>query len=489
MKNKLILIVLGMFLISLVSAVGVSYCCEKTKAGAECQNTEQTNCDAAFRSAPTSCESTAYCKLGCCYDSTEGVCMKNTPQITCQKNKGVWQDSASCEVPQCELGCCLIGDQAAFVSKQRCKRLSSIYNLEINFRTDVSNEIQCILSTTSDIKGACVFEKEFETNCKFITKDECFKSGETNVSFHENFLCTADELGTVCAKTEKTTCVEGRDEAFFVDSCGNVANIYDASKIKDPNYWKEVVTKADSCNPGASNANSASCGNCDYYLGSTCKTFQRGIDRIKASYGDNVCRDLGCTFEGKKYDHGETWCASAKGNLENLPGSRYFRMVCYNGDVLVEPCADYRQEICIQSDIDGFLTAACRANRWQDCNSQTKKKYCENKDKRDCKWIESGINNLQCVPEFAPGFNFWDEAKSESSDVCSKANVECTITCEKSLSGKEECESSPSGCGDEDGLSASWETKMNQVCGALGDCGVKKNYLGQAGFNEIGGED
>jgi hypothetical protein len=33
-----------------------------------------------------------------------------------------------------------------------------------------------------------------------------------------------------CGKTTNTVCVEGKDEVYFVDSCGNVANIYDASK-------------------------------------------------------------------------------------------------------------------------------------------------------------------------------------------------------------------------------------------------------------------
>ncbi|MEK6886657.1 MAG: hypothetical protein AABW88_02385, partial [Nanoarchaeota archaeon] len=293
MKNKLILIILGMFLISFASAVGVSYCAEKTVSGAWCQNVPLEQVNQNYQSAPTSCESTSYCKLGCCYDSDEGTCMKNTPQITCENSKGVWSNSASCEVPQCDLGCCLIGDQAAFVSKQRCKKLSSIYGLDITFRTDISNEIQCILSTTSDAKGACVFEQEFQTTCKFSSKKECLDLGYENISFHEDYLCSAPELNTVCAKTKKTTCVEGRDEVFFVDSCGNIANIYDATKADEQSYWTKIVQKPESCGAGNANANSASCGNCDYYLGSTCKNYKRGTDRAP-QYGDSICRDLSC---------------------------------------------------------------------------------------------------------------------------------------------------------------------------------------------------
>jgi hypothetical protein len=491
MNKKLIFsLILGMVLISLffVNVSAANVCCEKTLEGAWCQNTNEANCDESinpftndpFRVAPTSCDSTSYCQSGCCYDSDKGTCSRNTPEIICNKDGGVWDANEDCDVPQCELGCCLIGNQAAFVPKQRCKRLASLYGLDIDFRTDVSNEIQCILSTTSEKEGACVFEEEFETTCRFLTKNECLNSGNSNISFHEGFLCTAEELNTNCARTENTVCVDGRDEVFFEDSCGNVANIYNSAKVNEPSYWRKVVSKNDSCGYGNSNADSTSCGNCDYYSGSTCKEYERGVDRSRPIYGDNVCRNLDCEEEGKR--HGETWCANSLGIKNNLPGSRHFRMVCYNGEVSVEPCADYRQEICIESDIDGFSTSACRANRWHDCTAQTKKRDCENKDRRDCVW-NSGAT-IECGPEFAPGFNFWStDEGGEAEDVCSGATVTCTITCEEGLSGDAECDSEPSGCGDEDGLDPAWEARQNQVCGSLGDCGIKVNWVGRPGFN------
>ena len=59
----------------------VSFCCEKTNYGAFCQNAPASECDSAFKKTPTSCEGTSYCKLGCCYDSIEGTCARNTGQI------------------------------------------------------------------------------------------------------------------------------------------------------------------------------------------------------------------------------------------------------------------------------------------------------------------------------------------------------------------------------------------------------------------------
>lgn len=496
MKHKLLItIILGIFLVGLVSAAA-SYCCERTNEGAWCQNSPEENCADSFRKAPTSCESTSYCKLGTCIDSKEGTCMENTPQKICEEEEGVWKDGDAEDIAQCQLGCCLIGDQAAFVTQTRCKRLSALYGIGINYRTDIGSEIQCIASVISDVKGACVFEKEFETTCLFITKNECDKmnAADSGTKFYQDILCSSESLVTNCGPSEKTTCVDGRDEIYFLDTCGNLANIYDASKIKDKNYWSEIKRKDESCDYGKSNANSATCGNCDYFLGSTCRNYDRTEDKKKPSFGGNICRDLSCTYEGKKYNHGETWCAEAEGTSKimfgengissksgedaekiNLPGSRYFRLVCYNGDVSVESCADFRQEICIESDIDGFSTAACRVNKWQDCASQTDEDDCENTDKRDCKWV--GSEKVKCIPLNAPGFDFW-ETEGEAVDLCEEASEQCIITYEKSLGGSWKCADNCK-C-----LEQGWEAEMNDICISIGDCGIKKNYLGFEGYND-----
>ncbi len=505
MKNKKkfmlgMALLISIFLIITISA-DVSYCCEKLKNnGPWCQNAPEEECDSNLKKAPTSCESTSYCRLGCCYNSQEGTCMENTPESVCDQSQGVWENDAQCDVPQCSLGCCLIGNQAAFVTQTRCKRLSSLYGLEINFRTDMSNEIQCIISATSDAKGACVFEKEFEKTCLFTTKKECQEtessSGNSNTKFHERYLCSAEILGTNCGPTEQTKCVEGRDEVFFIDSCGNLANIYDASKIKNKDYWSKIYGKINACGSG-SNADSSECGNCDYYLGSTCKTYKRGKDRVKPLYGDYICRDLSCEYEGEKYNHGETWCAAAKGvskimldskgeitsTQKDLPGGRYFRLVCYNGDVTVEPCAAFRQEVCIQSDVNGFKTSACRVNMWQDCYSQSSKKDCENSDKRDCKWTKgptgSGLTSGVCVPKYAPGFDFW-ETTGDATSLCSLATKTCTVEYveeyDKTFDKEKECKTNCV-C-----LENSWKNDMNNICVLLGDCGSSINYINIKGY-------
>ena len=104
--------------------------------------------------------------------------------------------------------------------------------------------------------------------------------------FHKDYLCSADELATNCGPTTETMCIEGRDEVYFKDTCGNRGNIYDSNKVYSKNsaYWQKIVNKEESCNnkPKKGNAGSKSCGNCDYFRGSICK-------EGKANYGDYAC--------------------------------------------------------------------------------------------------------------------------------------------------------------------------------------------------------
>ncbi len=462
----------------------VSYCCEKTESGAWCQNAPEQECNAGYQKTPTSCESTSYCKMGCCYNNKEGTCSSNTPERVCREDGGIWSDSADCSIPECQLGCCLIGDQAAFVTGTRCKRLANLYGLDIDYRLDIANEFECIASTTSQVKGACVYVEDYQNECKFITQKECKELGKTDLKFYADKLCTAPELNTVCAPTKKTTCIEGKDQIFLLDSCDNIANVYDSTKIDSQEYWSRVYDITESCGYGSSNAGSSTCGNCDYYYGSTCKEYKRGEDRVSPVAGDYICKDLSCTYGGNTYQHGESWCET-NSNKENVPGSKYFRLMCYNREVLVEPCAEYRQQICTENVVNGFSFAACTVNKWQDCMLQIEEDDCLNIDRRDCKWVKdvyipggnSSKNGGVCVPANAPGFDFWN-SEGDASNICSTASTTCVVKYEKKLTGGRECVEN---C---ECLEPEWEEAMKEMCVSLGDCGVKTNFIGKQGYNK-----
>jgi len=230
---KILILLGGFFLLTIFSSIiinaqGVSYCCEKTIDGAWCQDTTEARCAIGFEKSPSSCAVTSYCSLGTCIDNTAGGCRPNVGQSTCNEAGGLWDERDKDEIPQCQLGCCVLGDSATLSTQTECKTLSGVNGIPTNFRADIKEQFQCMATATSEVKGACVFEEDFQKTCRFVTKKECIDMGadfaESNVEFFEDYLCTAEELGTNCAPdTRATTCVEGKDEVYFKDTCGNIA--------------------------------------------------------------------------------------------------------------------------------------------------------------------------------------------------------------------------------------------------------------------------
>ncbi len=521
MKNKLIIetvvsIIFFLLILVFVNTVlsqeskdqpSFNVCCEKTKSGAWCQNTLEENCAENFRKTPTSCDATSFCKLGVCVDTSEGLCMENTPQKVCEISKGTWFDNEREELSQCSLGCCILGDQASFVTLTRCKRLSRIYGLDTNFKRDITDEVQCILIAHAADKGACVFEIDGEKSCKFTTRQECSNSLQSSnllqgnitaqTEFFKDYLCTADELATNCGPTTETICVDGKDEVYFKDTCGNPTNIYDTNRIysKDPGYWRRVVPKIESCNADKGNINSKTCGNCNYLQGSIC-------GKGNAQFGNNICKDLNCynTKNGNNYRNGESWCESisAGGNGDDAVGNRYFRHVCIQGEEIIEPCADFRNEVCIENSFDtsygNFNEAACRVNRWTDCIDQFTERDCQNTDKRDCIWVKGlhydGTSSKQeiknianqeldnknkgilkggfiCLPKYPPGLEFWNDKNARQ--ICSLGNSRQVVEYEENIFGKKKCKEN---C---EVTEKSWVDTMNRACINLGDCGAYIN--------------
>ncbi len=131
-------------------------------------------------------------------------------------------------------------------------------------------------------------------------------------------------------------------------------------------------------------------------------------------------------YSGGKRKNGESWCVyeSPAGNGLDYVGTRHYLHSCINGKEYVEPCRDFREEMCVeQSTIisgDYYKKAACRVNRWYDCSLQGDQASCEDKTKRDCEWAGFLKSEKKCHPETAPGLKFWE---AESRKVCNLANL------------------------------------------------------------------
>jgi hypothetical protein len=243
---------------------------------------------------------------GCCLAPEDGLCSLNSEEQACIDEGGLFFQDPSCgSVDLCEKGCCTLGIENLFTTSRTCEVLSEQFGFEGENNFQLIDEKACTDLATQQDAGACVYEYEFGNRCTYTTKAEC------TGTFHSGTLCSVDDLGTVCAKTEKTGCYQGN--VYYKDSCGN----FDARK--------EV---------------------CNFDAGKVCK--EEGVDRA-------ICKDVNC---GSK-KNGEKWCVST--NPDEV-GSRYARQYCLNGETYTEPCADFRMETCEGGE--------CQANIWEPCMTE-----------------------------------------------------------------------------------------------------------------------
>lgn len=519
-------------------------CCLETKEGAICQDIPFIQSDFCKTSLiPSLCSSVEECKKGCCYSPSTGTCVLNSPKNKCLENGGNWSNDSSCNIPQCQVGCCILGDQVSLTNSRECSLLSNKYNFEKKF-VQIQPGESCEKYIGQEKRGACLADSgDFsgEKKCVYTTKKNC--KGE----FKEGYLCTSKELNTICKPTKKTTCVEGKDQVYYLDSCGNIANIYDASKFNDQSYWEKPISPENSCSP-----ESAGCGNCDYIKGSICTKYEEG-KTTKPTFGEYVCKSLHC---GER-KHGESWCVYDFNPNEIAPvGSRHFIARCFEGQISIEGCADFMQEICAQTTDNsfGFTEAKCMVNDWRSCINandadsyeEVKKKcdenpqcvmfnerYGEDKLKRsDGKFLagfdpektnseQGAIGDLgkdqnkvlaHCVPRFTPGFQFWTTntkivGASSSSKKPSTANYGgsneetnalCSLGSFVCISQMHRDCTLGGGCDDWEDNERNWEcnidgvnqnikTKdlpallaaLNERCRSIGSCGVSSNIAGK----------
>ncbi|MDD5253496.1 MAG: hypothetical protein PHG05_00120 [Candidatus Nanoarchaeia archaeon] len=401
--------IFGMVLLSLVNIVmATDACCEKTTSGEYCQYTDEKYCMNGFRKNYATCEQTSYCNLGCCFSQDDGRCFKNTPQATCDNKKGTFSSDASCSVPQCSNGCCMIGTEAFFVTEVKCKETGSKYTgVGTVFDSSITDEKTCLAKSRSQETGCCVNGN----SCSFTTRSACNMAegnNETREGFFKDMLCSNDKLSCGCSKQHHTDCYQGK--VYWYDSCGNRENVY--SSNKDTSYNKGYITEVN-CK---ATLNDKSCGNCDYAFGTICGN----SSEIKPMYGDYICKDVNCevTTEyesspnaGEKRKNGESWCIyeGTVGKGQDLVGSRQYRALCINGEEIIEQCKDYREEFCIQqtqgSNISsllesfglkkGYIEAGCVPNRYQLCSACNDANILKNLYGGKCSGLEDPVPDAE----------------------------------------------------------------------------------------------
>ena len=522
---QILILILAIFTISLmnpeIARAENKVCCEKTKEispyGVQsCIYTEIENCDTSvkpsggnYQASSVGCEQTDYCKPVCCI--SEGICDSNVLKADCLENNGAFNIDASCNIQQCQNGCCSLPDGASFVTQVECGNMIEPYsalNLDDVFDASITDEYSCLLESLSAEEGCCVTSSE----CTWGTRAECNqKSGD----FKLETLCSYPALGCEVTEQHHLGCLEGKSEVYWFDSAGNPENIYGTNYGTD---GKRVLKEA-SCYPNDNNVENTECGNCNYNLGSICaeasdgflqEVEDQGLDPNKINY---MCQDLNCydlydggtansqrwggelhtASDGREYRaNGESWCEyeGAVGYGQDLVGSRHYRRYCMNGKEYVEPCDEKRNSICVQnviseeiSGIEGGISGAiCQENLWQGCFTDENGEQIKTQEDcealgKDCFWDSSvtfgGNTEGMCVPMVpAGGFEEDDGACFKEltfTEFWVKHNAfdawDCESNCWINNNGKE------------------FSNSMWGLCRSLGDCGDYYNVVGTRGSN------
>jgi hypothetical protein len=279
---------------------------------------------------------------GCCFDSSSGFCTMNADQNLCNAKNGTYFSSPICAVSQCDLGCCNLGSSNQFVTTRTCQLLSQFYGFSYPNNFQMTTNQACFAAGLGNQSGACVYRTGYDNICTYTTAGNCV------YDFYPGVLCSNPILNANCTQINQTMCV-GND-VYYLDSCGN----------------QDV--KKETC---ASNA------------GMMCAHSGR----------DYVCVNMSCVdSKGIFRNNGESWCVPLHtGPLFAPVGSRAFKQYCINGQIITEPCADFRAETCEEtidnnSTIGNITKSDCKINPWQLClaagndSSSCDPEYCKMSD-------------------------------------------------------------------------------------------------------------
>ncbi len=472
--------------------------CIESNEGTICQEFLKEDCNSNCKESciENSRDNVPECELGTCYNPVEGDCLPNSPKKSCEDFGGEWNEDVVGNLPECELGCCLTGEQASFITEQGCRRIRETTGILTQFKPEINDELSCWQEARAQKKGACIL-REGEGVCRLLTQRRC---SQLNGDFFEDFLCSHPDLETDCEKQISTNCIEGEDEIYWIDSCGNRENIYEGSSSSQKDHsWNEgkILLKSDAC--FLTDSNSDVCGNCNLLGGSTIcgdKTFS---ERLKDGEQDVVCKEASCIDEeGNIREHGESWCfyqgaanpdEGDRGYLRSVstPGSKNFKLWCYEGEISNVSCGERRDKICEESQVekaDGgtISTAMCRSNLADQCIGYNFEddgmELCNENPDCYAKKVDVSQSKFKfnfCVPKYPKGFNM-ESSSQVAEDTCGIASMTCNVAKIKKV-GKDKWINK--GC-----LREGFTKQMNDFCMSLGDCGASVNYIGE--FSDSG---
>jgi hypothetical protein len=455
-------------LIPSVSAEGDLGCCPETITGSRFQTVLLEECiykEECLYPGQLNCwKRNETCPLGCCV-SPSGMCIKNAFREGCPTGSFIANDNMCDQSELCKEGCCTVGIQSFISTNFTCYKKQGVWDPSITL------ESQCISSIEQQRMGCC---KSF-AGCEYLTKAEC--SANRLGTFYADKKCTNDQgiPGCDCVLNSTGKCVEGKPDIYYADTCGNVY-IKDIPKETCPQGF---------CDPGTNTCDS---GDCEY-------TYQNNVD------GKFTPKNTSRTMT-----NGASWCVYDTSRDdpnnptpgESTMGSRNWRHYCLYGKDYVEPCSDYRQQICMEQD-GTPVYAACVDNFWTSCLNITVQEECSANpfcywwkdvqlyndsgtrfiptEKFTEDWVVFGSTKEGmpikpiCLPRYPPGLSDGQDGFPNREEICNLGSYICQF--KQSFWG---LDTENKECVDAD-KSSELYTYMAHRCKSLGDCGTWFNWL------------
>jgi hypothetical protein len=444
-----------------------------------------------------------FCEPICCYDDNEGYCAQQVNRWVCLENGRREVGPPDCSgVSLCTKGCCTFtSGLTEYDTESECTDLQGTWDPSVS-------EADCSIQGSIYNEGCCTYGGL----CTWTKENECPAD-----FFHKDTFCSSLKQYCNCEKAQKKGCYDDKTDVYSIDSCGNPEDIAPGGNCDYLRTGKKCINGA------------CSDGNCHVDLPNGTKDFT-----IKN--GESICvydQKLSDVMEDPMLDTKEL----SLGNFSlDAAGSRHWRWYCENGEFHTEPCADYRQEVCVQGTYEATINgesyklneAQCVANPYDICFEKTTKSDCYAKDALGlCYWFEDVpevsdlISNMRqeglitaeipeemkinyplekfagftteendeeyiyprCLPKYSPGYD--QETKSPLCFLGSWAGA-----IDESRPGEfglwtcgNNCEVGAYGIGHDDRWAVrenDWLGLMTRRCSALGDCGLKVNIQGKA---------
>ncbi|MFT4312297.1 MAG: hypothetical protein ACMXYF_03640 [Candidatus Woesearchaeota archaeon] len=174
-----------------------------------------------------------------------------------------------------------------------------------------------------------------------------------------------------------------------VDAFDRVQMIIDESAFR-PQGFSGCCSLQDSCYQSVSQD---VCEQASGEFSSQCQCVQENINQESLSITSlQSCNGV---------QSGNSWCSKTGIGV----GSRYYREMCVDGQIIREECRDFRQEVCAQDITPEITYTACKPNTALSCQACQEQSCCTD----ECQWVDG-----TCVGAVSLGLPFWDTAFSNA---------------------------------------------------------------------------